>query len=476
MRHSIYFRNFLVTMITVFLSVSLLGGLSMAWNYRLSASETREDMYATLQQAVRYIAAQFLDQRIEMNDLILSRSLAMISAVSGYELFLTDTYGVISSSSSNDFSSLGKIVPESALIAAASQGSAVIRTDLDMIYVEPRLVAGLPLSVSFGGETFIFGFLFVSSGTDTYGRGWQQVQDAFMLIALGVLLFAIVISYVATKRQAEPLKEMADAARRFARGDFSLRVKDYGKIDEISQLTQAFNAMADSVERSEVLRRDFIANISHEMKTPMTVIAGFAEGILDGTIPPENEQRYLSAISSETRRLSRLVGNMADLSKFHTVDSGIIQEGKFDAAEVVRLALLSLEGKLEEKQLEVKAELPQTPVITRGDSDAITQVVFNLIDNAVKFSIPGGTVSISLWKQGSKAYVSVENHGETIPKEELPFIFERFHKTDKSRSADKDGVGLGLYIVKTILDKHNEDVFVTSGDGLTKFVFSLTII
>jgi len=300
--------------------------------------------------------------------------------------------------------------------------------------------------------------------------------NVFTLIAFNVMVLTFAISYVATKRQAEPLKEMAGAARRFARGDFSSRVEDNGKLDEISQLTQAFNAMADSVESAETLRREFIANISHEMKTPMTVISGFAEGILDGTIPPENETRYLRVISSETKRLSRLVGSMLDMSKFRSADVNLIRDSWFDATEVVKLALLSLDGKISERQLDVNAELPEEPIITRGDKDSITQVVYNLTDNAVKFSAPGSAINIALWKQGGRAYVSVENHGETIPKDELPHIFERFHKTDKSRSADRDGVGLGLYIVKTILDNHNEDVFVTSGEGVTKFVFSLTVV
>ena len=114
--------------------------------------------------------------------------------------------------------------------------------------------------------------------------------------------------------------------------------------------------------------------------------------------------------------------------------------------------------------------------MTRGDKDSITQVVYNVIDNAIKFSKPRGTIRLELWKQGGKAYVSVENSGETIPGGDIPHIFDRFHKADKSRSADREGVGLGLYIVKTILDKHNEDIFVTSNDGVTKFVFTLTIV
>jgi len=208
----------------------------------------------------------------------------------------------------------------------------------------------------------------------------------------------------------------------------------------------------------------------------MTVIAGFAEGLLDGTIPRENEERYLKVILTETRRMSRLVKSMLEVSTLQSADSGSVLERIFDVSEVVRLALLSLDGKIEGKMLDVDARLPEEPIRTRGDRDAITQVVYNLIDNAIKFSMRGGTINLELWKQGSRAYVLVENVGETIADDELPHIFDRFHKADKSRSADRDGVGLGLYIVKTILDNHNEDIFVTSENGVTRFMFTLTIV
>ena len=284
-----------------------------------------------------------------------------------------------------------------------------------------------------------------------------------------------VVSFITTKRQAEPLKEMSLAARRFARGDFSTRVDDTGRVDEIGQLTDAFNTMADSLERSESLRRDFIANVSHELKTPMTVISGFSDGILDGTIPKEQERRYMEVISSETKRLSRLVRNMLEMSRIQSTTAEALLRGQFDISEIIRVTLLGLGGKIEAKRLDVDPELPEEPIMTRGEKDSITQVVYNLIDNAVKFAEEGSTLRVSLWKQGTKAYVSVENKGETIPADEMPLIFDRFHKTDRSRSENRDGTGLGLYIVKTILDNHNEDILVNSSEGVTKFTFTLAL-
>lgn len=475
MKQSIYFRNFLVTALIVMISFALLGGLSVAWSYRRSIAEKSGMMRSTMQETARYVSMQHLYNGVELSDLNLSMWLAMTSGVSGFDLLVADADGVIGSCSERNFVHVGKVVPESVLNSVALGAGVVRLTDLGQIYPERRQVIGAPLTVIINNETLIFGYLFVSSDMAAFRQEWQDFASVFMLIAMSVMMLAFVISFVATKKQAEPLNEMASAARRFARGDFSTRVKDTDRLDEIGQLAQAFNAMSDSLERSETRRRDFIANLSHELKTPMTVVAGFAEGILDGTIPPDNQKRYLGIISSESKRLSRLVKSMLDITTIQSTDATDILGGSFDISEVIRLALLSLDSKIEGRALDVRANLPEEPIITRGNGDSITQVVFNLIDNAIKFSSVGGSISLELWKKGQRAYVSIENSGETIPPDELPHIFDRFHKADKSRSADREGVGLGLYIVKTILDNHNEDIFVTSENGLTKFLFTLTI-
>ena len=240
----------------------------------------------------------------------------------------------------------------------------------------------------------------------------------------------------------------------------------------MGELAEAFNAMADSLARSEQRRSEFVANVSHELKTPMTTIAGFADGILDGTIPPEKEKEYLKIISSETRRLSRLVRSMLDLSRLQS-DERLAQQ-QFDVSETLVRTLVSLESKVNGKALEVDTQLPDEPVQVWGDQDAITQVCYNLLDNAIKFSRQGGTLGISVTTKGAKAYVSIRDEGETIPPEEVSLIFDRFHKTDHSRSEDRDGVGLGLYIVKTILNSHKENITCESQDGKTTFTFTLT--
>lgn len=217
-------------------------------------------------------------------------------------------------------------------------------------------------------------------------------------------------------------------------------------------------------------------DVSHELKTPMTTIAGFAEGILDGTIPPEREKEYLQIVVSETRRLSRLVRRMLDLSRLNALaESTVTAQETFDLTEVMSQVLISLETKITDRQLDVDVQMPEDKLMVWGDPDAITQVCYNLLDNAAKFAAPGTAITVQITKKEGKAHTLIRNLGATIPPDELPLLFERFHKADYSRSMDREGVGLGLYIVKTILGNLKENITVTSEDGVTQFHFTLTL-
>ncbi len=473
MKKSIYIRNFYMTAAIVFLSFVILCGMYFAWSYRLVMGEKQKAMTSTADDIVEFINA--FSMGYDLSSLDLRVALTAISNSTGFDILLADAGGTVISCSDRQVicAHIGKIIPDDVLSEISAGNSFSKSTELGGLYNEIRYVMGVPLLRSM--DSHAIGYMFLSSKSNDMVQLWRQFAGVFLLISVIVLFLTFVISFITTKKQAEPINEMALAARRFARGDFTVRVEDTGRIDEIGQLTEAFNTMADSLERSEKLRCDFIANVSHELKTPMTVISGFSDGLLDGTILPENARKYLEVISSETKRLSRLVRNMLDMSRIQSTAPATLLSGSFDISELIRLSLLSLGGKIDAKGLDVEAELPEEAIKTRGDKDSITQVVYNLIDNAVKFAERGSTIRLSLWKQGPRAFVSVENKGETIPAEEMPLIFDRFHKTDRSRSENRDGVGLGLYIVKTILDNHNEDIFVTSSHGMTKFTFTLTL-
>ena len=346
-------------------------------------------------------------------------------------------------------------------------------TDLN-IYASRKYVVAVPVTSDTLLGSQVVGMVLAVTEANNLTEMWRAFLGIFAMTAITVILIAFVASSVAAMRQTKPIKEMAVAARRFAGGNFDIRVNTAGRDDEIGELADAFNAMADSLQQTEQQRREFIANISHELKTPMTSITGYAEGILDGTIPRDQEEHYLRIISDESRRLNRLVRRMLEVSRIQSVDM-LKEKAPFDICESMRRALISLEKKITDRNLDVDADIPEEPTIVLGDKDLITQVIYNLLENAAKFATPGTTLYLGLKVRGEKAEVSVRNAGDTIPPQEIPRLFERFHKTDKSRSEDKDGVGLGLYIVKTILDQHQEQLRATSEGGVTTFSFTMTL-
>nr|WP_283243704.1 HAMP domain-containing sensor histidine kinase [Feifania hominis] len=275
----------------------------------------------------------------------------------------------------------------------------------------------------------------------------------------------------------KPLKEMSRAAKSFAKGNFNTRVAVRGS-DEIAELAVAFNNMATSLASLEELRTGFIANVSHDLRTPMTTISGFIDGILDGTIPREDESHYLTVVSNEIKRLSKLVHTLLELSK---IESGQIEYHpvRFDICESMRKLLLSFEQSINNKRLQVELSLCEERFEVVADEDAIARVMYNLIDNAIKFSYPDGVLTLSITrgdKNDRNVYVSVKNTGVGIPESDLPYVFERFYKSDKSRGLDKTGSGLGLYIVKSIIDRHGGRITVKSVQNeFCEFVFSLPL-
>ncbi len=306
----------------------------------------------------------------------------------------------------------------------------------------------------------------------------RKISQTFMAVTLLVIALAVVFMTFFVRRQSNPLRDMAKAARDFGHGNFRARVTTSGRnTQEVEDLALAFNNMADALEKGEYQRQEFVANVSHELKTPMTTISGYVDGILDGTVPPEKSRHYLTLVSQETKRLSRLVRSMLDISRLQD-QPGIPEEQKarFDVTELAGQVLISFEQNINEKNLDVQVQMPEHSVYTRANPDAINQVLYNLLDNGVKFCPQGGALGITVREGRNKIYLSVFNDGEDIPPGELPLVFERFHKIDKSRSRNRDSWGLGLYIVKTIINSHGENISVSSQNGRTEFTFTLPLV
>lgn len=463
---TIYWQNFLLTASVVMLTLALLGSAFFALTYSYALDERSDEM-----QSRANVVSHMVSSYIE------TRSLASLQEFADFASNVTDAQFLICSADGSvllttDPSLAERVltVPEDVISGAISTEPYAARTTLGGIYEEKHFVVGAPIETN--GVTV--GFVLAVTGARALTTMWRAFIGMFFMTAVTVLLLSFVVSAWVSMRQSRPIREMAEATRRFADGNFDVRMHNYEDITEVAELGEAFNNMADSLQETERQRREFIANVSHELKTPMTTIAGYTDGILDGTIPPEQEQQYLRIISDEARRLSRLVRRMLEVSQLQSRDLNRTK-APFDICESMRRVLISMEKKITDRGLDVEADIPDRSVTVFGDNDLITQVIYNLLENAAKFAREGSSLYLSVTTLNGKALVSVRNEGDTIPAEEIPFLFERFHKSDKSRSEDKDGVGLGLYVVKTILEQHREHIAVTSEDGLTTFSFTIAL-
>lgn len=328
-------------------------------------------------------------------------------------------------------------------------------------------IVGCPI---YSGDEII-GSVFAT--TETQGDSLvYAVLRLFLLSALACLALAFVCIWHLTKNFVKPLKQMSAAAKQFAIGDFSYRVKVSGE-DELAELGRAFNDMADALDTLESSRRSFVSNVSHELRTPMTSIGGFIDGILDGTIPREKQDYYLGIVSGEIRRLSRLVVAMLNMSK---IESGSFEmkPSNYDISDQIIHILLTFEQKIEEKHIEILGLEDLKPTYIVADTDMIYQVIYNIFDNAVKFTNESGYIKVTMSENEKEIEVHIKNSGIGIKSEELSKVFERFYKVDKSRSLDAKGAGLGLYIVKMMVEMHGGSIWALSEDeSSAEFVFRL---
>ena len=470
---SIYLRNFTVTAVVLAVCLLLLSVSFIGIGRTYLIEDYRDDMMASAGEVAHTASA--VAQVNSLSDWMLGMAISTISGASGQHIFITDAEGCIVNCSDKYplCEHIGQCL-SAELMEKLNRGILQGRDDLDGLYSESRYYAASP--ITYERDEQLLGYCFVSSTISNMLGTWTNylTWSVIALFAVSVCAGFVILFY--TKRMARPLDEIAAASRKFARGDFSVRVKQtHDTTDEMGALIESFNKMADSLEQAENRRSEFIANISHELRTPMTTISGFADGILDGTIPQEEERKYLTAIRDETRRLSRLVREMLDVSRMRAKAADTSHRTVFDLTELVLQTLLGFETRATKKNLDVDPQLPDSHMMVVADRDAITQVIYNLLDNAVKFAAPGSCLVIRLYKDTVKAYVSIKDYGETIPPDDLPYIFDRFHKSDRSRSLDKEGVGLGLFLVKSIINAHDEDIAVRSEDGMTDFVFTLTL-
>ena len=468
-----YGRNFSTIASILLLSLVVLGASFQILVKEYLTKVTVTDLQKNAMVVAKLAAAYSVDGSLSSREFLLNLDIA--SQISDADAVICDDSGRV-------------VLCSDALLGCEHQGLQLNREYMQKViqsggetttgivrglYKDQRYVVSMPIS----GKLGTHGIVIVSVPTADTNAILNMISNIFLTAAVFVVLISVIAVSIFTKRETRPLQEMAKAANAFGHGDLEARVKmEESYSEEIEELAVAFNNMASSLQKSEYQRQEFVANVSHELKTPMTTISGYVDGILDGTIPADRHRHYLQIVSDETKRLSRLVRSMLDISQLQSQE-GIPEEKKmhFDLSECAGSVLITFEKKINDKHLDVNVEMPEHPVFTIANRDYITQVIYNLLDNAVKFCPEGKQLGLKIQEGSSKVYVSVSNEGDTIPPEELPLVFDRFHKLDKSRSQNRDGWGLGLYIVKTIICSHGENIRVTSRDGKTEFTFTLPL-
>nr|WP_294682739.1 HAMP domain-containing sensor histidine kinase [uncultured Anaerotignum sp.] len=355
------------------------------------------------------------------------------------------------------------------LIEKVQNGEIVsVQTKSGQVSDTPMLVVSYPFP-----EGHLAGILMCRSLPEIEAS-LKEMYEISVISLFFVSLLGLIVSYITAKYVALPLMRMNRAAKVIANGNFEERV-DVTSSDELGELAQSFNHMAESLQTHEKVQKDFIANISHDLRSPLTSMQGFLTAMLDGTIPPEKQERYLKIVLEETERLSRMTQSIVELSRAQS-STILLEETDFELNELIRWNIEMLEPQLEEKNVQIHGIYEAEQTMVHGDKDKISRVLQNLLSNAAKFSPQNGVIEVETTLDKKKVLISVKDEGPGISEEDQKYVFDRFFKTDTTRNMDKTGSGIGLAIVREFLQAHGETITVKSekGRGAT-FVFSLKL-
>ncbi|MBQ8995618.1 MAG: HAMP domain-containing histidine kinase, partial [Oscillospiraceae bacterium] len=465
MRDGLFKQYFFIFMVTLLTCTALLGLALLTFTGVNYTSQRQQLLAGIVDNAVSIMEKAWTPRGFQEDSL--SSLGGHLGDTSDISIYITDVAGTVQMCTEDECHH-GTKAPEHAVDQIRKDGSyfsagyfsGLFRNRGDYVY---------GAAMRSGGT--IVGYLFATTPVGPLFAYLYETLFSYLFSAGVMMLGAFVVIYTTTLRLTAPLQEMSKAAESFGRGDFSARINVTGN-DEIAVLAASFNKMAESLDEFEQNRRSFVANVSHDLRTPMTTIGGYIDGILDGTIPKEEENRYLEIVSGEVKRLSRLTSSLISAMRVEEQkqDLNLVS---VDAWELILNIMFNLEGRIEEKKLYVP-DFETEELYVSADKDMLHQVVYNLIDNAVKYTPVGGELLVTAQKDGKYALISVQNSGNGIAPEEQPFIFERFYKTDKSRGLDRNGTGLGLYIVKMLTTGMGGDVTVESdGESYTKFTVKL---
>lgn len=427
----------------------------------------KNDIYYKLETTGRQIVNTVLsfDGDMDINNIIADSSQSII-LTNGYNIIVSDNEGNIilrlssdTDSNSTDINqpqtmtgSFMKSVNESGVMGFSYQGELIECGNSEVF------IYSVPLK-SYGYHVFVF------QESET---AYQPYTTDFVRMIIFTGLIAVLISFFASLivsfRMSRPIKKITSATKQYASGNFEVKIPEMNSYSELESLIDSVNSMADSLSVLEESRSNFVANVSHELKTPMTIISGFIDGILDGTIDENERNKYLQIVSDEVKRLSRLVIAMLNMSK---IEAGKLElhPVEFSLQRLLFSVLVSFEKAINEKDIDILGLDTIENVSIEADDALINQIIYNIVDNAVKFTPQRGNISFGLYSEKKNAHIIIRNTGEGIPSEEISLIFDRFYKVDKSRRLDTKSFGMGLYIVKNMVELHGGTVTVNSLPG-----------
>lgn len=446
--------------------------LSFLINHYLS-NDKFESLSVSCDTLSGYAATDYKNENFRTTIFYMAR---VMSEVGDNTIIVSDSHGSVIACSCSDFS----IDAVCAHSVERLSDKILYETDTETykevgrfgnMFTELHFVCGKNILSSDGKH---IGYVFAASPASTLTEFYSDLFSLYAVSAIVPIIVLFFALYTVTYRWIKPLKLMSEASKAMAKGDFSKRIPVMSN-DEIGQLSKSFNQMTNSLVELENMRRNFIANVSHELKTPMTTIGGFIDGIIDGTIDKDKEEQYLKIVSNEVKRMTRLVEGMLNLSKLEAGEIKL-QPVDFNFRDLIIDVVLSQEQRIEAKNIEISGLDLIGNCMVHADRDLLHQVVYNLCDNAIKFTDVGGVISFVLTSDSTHFEFKIKNTGEGIPQKDLPQIFDRFYKGDRSRSANKDSTGLGLYLVKTIVKIHGGTAFVKSSENeYTEFGIRLPI-
>lgn len=421
-----------------------------------------------IQQGER-ISAQFARSDISVSKL--TTELQILEEYMNASVFVINKTGEIYASGINQ-NWIGQTITNDAIHLVLSGKIATVQGKINGMFAESVLTVGYPILV----RDNVIGGIFMCISMPEIEKNIYGMYQAGYICMLISMTVGILLVYISSRSISRPLMEMNEAAKVIASGNFEKRITIHS-VDEVGQLAESLNNMAESLYAHEKESRAFIANISHDLRSPLTSMQGFLNAILDGTIPKEKEDYYLNIILEETQRLAKLTNNIVDLSRAQT--SGVsLQKTVFDLNELIRDSLEKVQPRFHKKQIVANIIFAEKTTMVFADPEIIQRVFQNLIDNALKFTEQNGKIEVetSYPKSKNKVFVCVRDNGSGISAEDQKHIFDRFFKADTSRGKDKKGGGLGLSIVKEFIKAHDERIWVKSQKGCgSEFIFSLTL-